>query len=222
VAVNLPSASAECTTTVQPAQPGASPQQFGYKTARAADGKTRTDYGATSVITDPKAGKMMLLDHVKKEVRTLPIPDGPPEPPKPPEAALPGAPKPPDPPPVPGMTVKDLGKRLVEGHEVEGKQFTLPPPPKAPEKPEMPKPPEIPKLPDLPGMPKPPELAKPEPPKPPEVPTVTEVWTSTKLQIPVLTRITGPFGKQTCHCKNLSGAEPPASLFEIPKDYRKA
>ena len=98
--------------------------------------------------------------------------------------------------------MKDLGKRLVEGHEVDGKQFTLPPPPKPPEKPE------------LPGMPEKPKL--------PEAPTVTEVWTSTQLQVPVLTRITGPFGKQTCHCKNLSGAEPPASLFEIPADYKKA
>ena len=218
MAVTLPPASAECTTTVQPAQPGAAPQQFGYKTARAADGKMRTDYGATSVITDPKAGKMMLLDHVKKEVRTLPIPEGPPQPPKPPEAAIPGAPKPPDPPPLPGMTVKDLGKRLVEGHEVEGKQFTLPPPPKPPEPPAMPK---LPEKPALPGMPKPPEMAKPEAPKPPAPPTVTEVWTSTQLHIPVLTRITGPFGKQTCHCKNLSGAEPPPAHFEIPADYRK-
>ena len=182
--------------------------EFAHKTARAADGKVRTDFGATSVITDPKAGKMMILDHVKKEVRTIPIPDGPPAPPKPPEVALPGAPKAPEPPPVPGMTVKDLGKRLVEGHEVEGKQFTLPPPPKPPEKPELPGMPEMPKRPEKPEL--------------PEAPTVTEVWTSTQLQVPVLTRITGPFGKQTCHCKNLSGAEPPASLFEIPADYKKA
>jgi hypothetical protein len=77
----------------------------------------------------------------------------------------------------------------------------------------------MPEKPELPGKPEMPE--KPELPETPDVPTVTEVWTSTQLQIPVLTRITGPFGKQTCHCKNLSGAEPPASLFEIPADYKK-
>ena len=72
MAVNLPPASSECTTTVQPAKPGAPPMQFAHKTARATDGKTRIDYGPTSVITDPKEGKMMILDHVTKEVRTPP------------------------------------------------------------------------------------------------------------------------------------------------------
>jgi hypothetical protein len=114
------------------------------------------------------------------------------------------------------MTVKDLGKRVVDGHEVEGKQFTLPSKPELPKPPEMPKPPAIPKAP---GMPEPP--AKPEAPKPPVPPLVTEVWTSTELQVPVLTRITGAFGKQTCHCKNLAGGEPAASLFKVPADYKK-
>jgi hypothetical protein len=93
----------------------------------------------------------------------------------------------------------------------------MPKKPETPKKPEMPEKPEMPKAP---GMPEKPEL--PEVPEPPALPTVTEVWTSTQLQIPVLTRITGPFGKQTCHCKNLSGAEPPPSLFEIPEGYKKA
>jgi hypothetical protein len=144
--------------------------------ARAGDGKMRTDYGPTSVITDPASGKMMLLDHVKKEVRTLPIPTEPPSPPEPPKFTPPGAPAPPPLPPVAGMTVKDLGKRVVDGHEVEGKQFTLP------SKPELPKPPE---------MPKPRRFQKRRACRsrrlsrkrrsPPVPPLVTEVWTSTEF-----------------------------------------
>jgi hypothetical protein len=201
-------------TTLQPPEPEAAAQQFTYKMARAGDGKMRMDYGDTSVITDPSAGKMMLLDHVKKEVRTVEVPKPPAMPQAPPPPAMPGAPAPPAPPPVPGMTVKDLGKRIVDGHEVEGKQFTMPPPPTAPKPPSLP---EV-KAPAVPGMPAVPE--PPKPPAPPPMPVVTEVWTSTQLQVPVLTRITGPFGKQISHNKNLKGGEPPAGLFQIPKDYK--
>jgi hypothetical protein len=173
----------------------------------------RVDYGATSVITDPASGKAIVLDHLKKEARTIPLPQAP-APPAMPQAAIPGmpgaAPQPPSLPP--GTTVKDLGKRLVEGHEVEGKQFTIPPM-GAPAIPELPKPP-------IPGMPQAPQA--PQPPRPGPMPTVTEAWTSTQLHLPVLTRTTGSFGKQLCHCKNLSGMEPPASLFQIPADYKQA
>lgn len=201
---------------MQPAQPGAPAQQIGYKVARASDGKMRIDYGTTSVITDPASGKAILLDHVKKEARTIPLPQAP-APPAMPQAAIPGMPgSVPQPPSLPpGTTVKDLGKRLVEGHEVEGKQFTMPPL----GMPAMPAPPAVPK-PQIPGMPQAP--AVPQPPKPGPMPTVTEAWTSTQLQLPVLTRTTGSFGKQVCHCKNLSGMEPPASLFQVPPDYKSA
>jgi hypothetical protein len=175
---------------------GAPPQQMPYKMSRASDGKMRIDYGGTSVITDPATGKMIVLDHAAKEVRTLPLPK-PPDMPKPPELPkLPGAPAAPQatPLPLPGMTVKELGKKLVEGHEVEGHEYTLPPL----------KPP---------GMPQPPK--KPEP-----AAVVSEVWLSASLHVPVLTRMSGPFGKQTCHCKNLTAGEPHPSLFEIPKDYK--
>ncbi|MDE3164175.1 MAG: hypothetical protein KGN36_00060 [Acidobacteriota bacterium] len=215
---SLPAASAECTATTQPAQPGAPAQQMGYNIARSGDGKMRIDYGATSVITDPASGKAILLDHLKKEARTIPLPQAP-APPAMPQASMPGMPGAPQPPSLPpGTTVKDLGKRLVEGHEVEGKQFTMPPP----GVPSLPAPPQLPAVakPALPGMPQAPQA--PQPPVPAAIPTVTEAWTSTKLHLPVLTRTTGPFGKQTCHCKNLSGMEPPASLFQVPADYKQA
>jgi hypothetical protein len=45
-----------------------------------------------------------------------------------------------------------------------------------------------------------------------------EVWTSTKLQMPVFTRTIGSFGVRTCVCK-CSPVEPPASVFQIPTNY---
>jgi len=45
-----------------------------------------------------------------------------------------------------------------------------------------------------------------------------EVWTSTKLKMPVLTRTIGSFGVRTCICK-CSPVEPPASTFQIPSNY---
>jgi hypothetical protein len=45
-----------------------------------------------------------------------------------------------------------------------------------------------------------------------------EVWTSTKLKMPVLTRTIGSFGVRTCICK-CSPVEPPASTFQIPSTY---
>jgi hypothetical protein len=191
-----------------------------YTMSRAADGKTRIDYGNTSVITDPAAQKMTILDHVAKEVRTLPLPPqaGIPKPPEPPKPGMPpGAPKPPTLPTPPPMSVRDLGKRVVDGHEVEGKEFTMPP--LAP-----PKPPDV-RMPALPGAPKLPGVQPPAPPGAPQPPApgsmITEVWTSPALQIPILSRITGPFGKQTCHCKNAKGLEPSPSLFQIPAGYKK-
>lgn len=178
-----------------------------YKMSRSADGKMRIDYGTTSVITNPASGQMLLLDHLKKEVRAIPV--TPPTPPKlaAPQVQIPGMTTPPTLPATPAMAVKDLGTRMIAGHEVQGKQFTAPPltPPKPPA------------LPQIPGMPKAPEL----PPKPDPKALVTEVWTSTQLHIPILTRITGPFGQQMCHCKNTVAGEPHPSAFQIPADYKQ-
>jgi len=135
---------------------------------------------------------------------------------------MPGMPK------LPALQMQDLGKSVIEGHEVEGKRYTFSPPPapqapqapqapKAPQMPQMPKLPQLPKgvkLPPLPKMPKPPQL-----PKPPQ-PTVTEVWTSVKLKTPVLTKVTTGAGEQTTYCKPTSTAEPHPSLFEIPPGYK--
>lgn len=206
--VSLPAASTECTSTLQSAQPGSVPQKIPYKMFRSADGRMRFDYGNTSVITNPATGQATLLDHVNKEVRTIQVPAETPPQLKPP--GIPGMPGAPTPPGAPPMTVKDLGKRLVQGIEVEGKQYTLPPltPPKPPGAPQT-QIPGMPGAPGAPGMPKPP------------LPTVAESWTSTKLQMPVLTRITGSFGQQMCHCQNAVAGEPHPSTFQIPAGYKQ-
>ncbi len=172
---------------------------------RSGDGKMRVDFGNTTMITDPAAQKTILLDHLKKEALTIPMPAGPQiKPPTLPSGALPAASVPPQ--------VVELGKAFIEGHEVEGKQYTFQPL-------NMPKPPSLPQkpsLPQAPGMPSPPEI-----PQAPPMPTTAEVWTSTKTHLPVLTKITGPFGQQICHCKVAPTAEPPPAAFEIPPDYKQ-
>lgn len=45
-----------------------------------------------------------------------------------------------------------------------------------------------------------------------------EVWTSTKLKMPVMTTTIGSFGQKTCVCK-CSPLPPPPSTFEIPPGY---
>jgi hypothetical protein len=187
----------------------------------------RTDYGDISVINDPKAEQTIILNHVTKEAQVLPLPKGDEipkfTPPKLPEGVA--APKPSD------VKVEDLGKAVIEGHPVEGKRFTFKPPdppkpPEMPKIPEMPKPPQAPKLagmalPKAPAAPAAPELPKePEPPPLPAVPVVSEVWTSEKLKLPVLTKTTSAAGQQMCHCKYKEGVEPPATLFKIPPEYK--
>jgi hypothetical protein len=170
---------------------------------RSADGKMRVDTGATSVITDPASQKALVLDHIKKEARMVPIPQAPAPGMPPLPGALPaGMPKPPQ--------VEDLGKGFIEGHEVDGKKYTFHPPDKPPA---LPTPPGLakPATPGMPGMPQ-------SPPKP----TVAEVWTSASTMMPVLTKITGPFGQQVCHCKpGAAGAPPPhPAMFQVPPDYK--
>ncbi len=57
-------------------------------------------------------------------------------------------------------------------------------------------------------------------PQGPHVPTKAEVWTSTQLKMPVLTKVTGSFGQQTCYCKAAPTSDPDASLFQIPIGYQ--
>jgi hypothetical protein len=190
---------------MQLAQPGALPQQSPSQMFRAPDGKMRIDMGATSIITDPASQKALVLDHAKQVAHMVPMPapqvPGMPQPP----GGLPsGMPKPPQ--------VEELGKGFIEGHEVDGKKYTFHPP-------DMPK---------LPGMPTPPGIAKPAipgmpaAPQAPPMPTVAEVWTSASTKMPVLTKITGPFGQQVCHCKpGAAGAPPPhPAMFQVPPGYK--
>ena len=200
-------------TTLQLAQPGALPQQSPSQMFRSADGKMRVDTGNTSVITDPASQKAMVLDHIKKEAHMFPLPQAPQAPQMPQMPQMPGGlpsnmPKPPQ--------VEDLGKGFIEGHEVEGKKYTFHPP-DPPKLPDVPKPPELAK-PAMPGMPNAPQMP-PMPPKPP-MPTVAEVWTSTETKMPVLTKVTGPFGQQVCHCKPGAPGEPPPAKFQVPPDYK--
>ena len=182
----------------------------------------RLDTPQTSVISDPASQKTILLDHIKKEATILPMtpPTAPGKPSGAPQAPAGGAPAPPP------MHVEDLGKSMIEGHEVEGKRFTLPaftPPPK----PQMPKAqmtkPQMPQA-SAPGAPQMPKAAgapaAPPPPKLTAVPSVTEVWTSVKLKTPVLTKVTTTAGEQTTYCKPTSTEEPHPSVFQIPQGYK--
>ena len=102
---------------------------------------------------------------------------------------------------------------MIEGHEVEGKRYVLP----AAQKPQSPT---MPKIPQIPGSPKSPALPKAPPLPKAAQPTVTEVWMSTKLKTPVLTKITSALGSQTTYCKPTSTQEPHPSMFEIPPGYK--
>jgi hypothetical protein len=195
----LPAACTECTSTLQLAVAGSLPQKLAYKLSRAASGMLRIDYAVTSVITNPATLQIILLDHLKKEVRTIVLPQPPPL--VPPQLQIPGMPPIPAA-AAPALIAIDLGIRLIAGQQVQGTKYTLPPL-------TPPKPPQI----QLPGMPPPPPL-------PPPVALAAEIWLSTQLLLPVLTRITGSFGQQMCHCVNAVAGEPPPSTFQIPPDYK--
>jgi hypothetical protein len=90
---------------MQAAHPEASPQQYGTKLFRAADGKMRVDTGDTSVITDPLSKKSVILDHIKKEAHLSDLPQPPQLPQMPGMPAMPGF----TPPPLPAGSVQDLG-----------------------------------------------------------------------------------------------------------------
>jgi hypothetical protein len=198
-------------TQTQPAG-GAPTSQSASRMWRSSDGKFRLDTPTSSVITDPASQKAILLDHVKKEATIMPMAP----------AATGAAPSMAGQMPAaagaaPPMQVEDLGKSMIEGHEVEGKRFTLPPP-TPPQMPKMPGAPAVPGMPGAPavsGAPKAPAMST-----LPKVPSVTEVWTSAKLKTPVLTKVTTGAGQQTTYCKPTSTQEPHPSVFQIPPDYK--
>ena len=173
---HLPPAIAEYENTLHSQVPGAAPTQNTWKMFRSSTGDMRVDSGTTSVITKPAAKQTILLDHVKQEARVLPMPPKPPAPPPLPQ--MPGAPKMPAAPAPPGppslINVKDLGKKVINGHEAVGKQYTFQPPkpPQMPPPP-LPQPPPLPKVPTLPKVPGMPQAAQlgqpPQPPKPPGI-----------------------------------------------------
>ncbi len=155
---------------------------------RSSDGKTRIDMPQSSVISDPISKHTIVLDHLKKEASIIPM-------------TPPGSPIAPPPGTAPGAAalhpssvhVQDLGKSMIEGHEVEGKRYTLPhvPPPPKPQIPGMKIPgapavpgakvPGAPALPGLkmpgvkmPGAPAIPGAAPPAAPKPPGAPALPQ------------------------------------------------
>jgi hypothetical protein len=179
---------------------------------RSSDGRMRFDTPNASIISDPIAQRTILLNHLKKEAIIFPMP------PATPGAQIPGMPQvpPANLPKPPVMQVEDLGKSMIEGHEVEGKRYTLPAigQPAKPQVPSAPSAPGAPSTPSLPTVPKPPSA-----PTLPAKPNVTEVWTSMKLKAPVLTKLTTAAGEQTTYCKPTSADEPHPSVFQIPPEY---
>ena len=112
----------------------------------------RLDTPNTSIITLPGSEKTIMLDHLKKEAMVIPMPPASAAPSAPGMPKLPGAPK------LPALQVQDLGKSMIEGHEVEGKRYTFSPPPQAPQAPQAPSAPQMPKMPTLPQLPFPQSL----------------------------------------------------------------
>ncbi len=240
----LPPASAAYETAML-VGPGNLPKVHKWKMFRSSQGETHLDFGKTAQISKPGAKQTILLDHVKREARIVPAPahsqallpsfaqtpSGAPHIPAPPSSLL---------------HVKDLGKQTIGGHEAEGKEYTFQPP-KVPSAPGVPGPqvfkgssPEV--LPKPPGLPQPLRMQPASPGKPPlpgsappPVPMAAlgqpqtlhhppvqtlEVWTHTKLKVPILTKAKGIPGLQSCVCKDAKGGEPPASLFQIPPGYK--
>jgi hypothetical protein len=155
------------------------------------------------VISNPAAGHTILLDHVVKTAMMIePAPSAMP--------ALPGMPPIPHlgvPGPAPTIQVQDLGKGMIQGHEVQGRRYFIQPP----------------AMPNIPAAPQPPTVQAPGiPPAPnaPPAPTTADVWTSTKMHLPMLTTMNGPFGQLTHACQAVSPGEPHPAAFQIPPDYK--
>ncbi|HWF45954.1 MAG TPA: hypothetical protein VG168_03025 [Bryobacteraceae bacterium] len=195
-----------CVTTTQLAKEGAIPNQVPSSILRSSTGQMRVDFPNTSVITNPAGGYAIMLNHLKQEAHVVPIPQAPQMPQMPGMGAMPGMPS-----SLSHVKVEDLGMGMVEGVEVMGKRYTMNPPgmPKMPSMPQEPAMPQAPGMPQMPAMPKPPAMP----------PLVSEIWSSTKLKMPVLTTVTGAFGQTTCYCKHAALGEPPATAFQIPPNY---
>jgi hypothetical protein len=198
----LPPLSAEFQSALHPSIPGMPSLQHPWKLQRSSSGQTSVDQGNQSLITDPPGQRIISLDHVNKIATISPMTASPQQPQAP---AISGfqAPSP----QLPQMDVKDLGKRLMGGHEVEGKMYTFKPP-QVPGAPPMPSAAQIP---GAPAMPQAPET---------HLPQSMEVWTNPKLQLPMATRMNGSMGQQTTICKQATPGEPPPSAFQIPAGYK--
>lgn len=222
--MSIPPVTAEFTSELQRAAAGVAPVQSAYRLTRSADGSTRMDSGNTSMISNPGAGQSIVLDHVAKTAIIQPHPPAAP--------ALPGMPAMPQP-GAPGGTspsmVQDLGKSVLQGLAVEGKRYVFQPP-AIPNTPAVPKPPA---MPNTAGSPKPPAIAgapavpgapplpkAPPLPQAPPPPIVAEVWSSAKVGLPMLTKMSGGFGQVTHVCQGAVPGEPHPAAFQIPPDYK--
>jgi hypothetical protein len=132
------------------------------------------------------------------------------------------------------ITDPATGERILLDHLLREARILMDEVPSIPAEPALPG---IPRPPAVPGLPNPPDvvaLGKDfiegqevegmryvfqalNPLSPPSI-TSWEVWTSTKLQMPVLTRTVGSFGVRTCICK-CTPVAPPASTFQVPTGY---
>lgn len=135
------------------------------------------------------------------------------------------------------ITNPATGERLLLDHLAREARILLGEAPNIPSGPSLPGAPGLPTPPGAPGLPNVPNVVSLgksvinglevegmryvfqalDPRSPPSIAS-WEVWTSTKLQMPVLTRTVGSFGVRTCICK-CTPLEPPASLFQIPAGY---
>jgi hypothetical protein len=126
---SLPPACAQCINTLQLAKPGLMPQESPWSMLRSASGQTRLDVGNTSIITDPRTQVRMVLDHLNQTFRVMPLtPPGMPAMPGMPQAAMAGIPGVglPAMPAVPSVSFQDLGKKIMDGLEVQGKRYIIP------------------------------------------------------------------------------------------------
>lgn len=174
-APSLPAACADCLETTLLAEAGAIPIQLAMQHFRALDGRLRINIGTTSMIWNPKTQIQILLDHVALEAMIISgvAMAG---------AGLPSAALGIAAGLVAGAAIFELvqlGRALIEGHEVEGVRYVF-----------------------APGA----------------AILSWEVWTSTKLSLPVLTRTIGAFGERMCYCR-CTPVQPAPSMFEIPPGY---
>jgi hypothetical protein len=194
---------------LHPAMPGLQPQQYPWKMARSAEGLTHIGIGQQSLISDPRNQRTILLDHANKLARIIPQMPAPPSMPGMP--SLPGQPSIPGVPPIASAAdVKNLGKQMILGHEAEGKLYSVP----------VPAPPKLPGMPSLPTSPLQAASNLPRPNLPQPNVSAVEVWTSTQLHVPLLTKINGPAGQTIATCTKATPCNPPPSFFQIPPDYK--